>query len=45
MSGATGSVALLLRVLKGRIFIDVLDTKYLTPTWDPGRARYARSGR
>lgn len=35
MSGATGSVALLLRVLKGRPFIDVLDTMYLTPTWDP----------
>lgn len=35
MTGATGSVALLLRVLKGRIFIDVLDTMYLTPTWDP----------
>src|SRR5579863_2641091 len=35
MAGATGSVALLLRVLKGRIFVDVLDTMYLTPTWDP----------
>jgi hypothetical protein len=35
MRGATGSVALLLRVLKGRIFVDVLDTMYLTPTWDP----------
>jgi hypothetical protein len=35
MSGASGSVALLLRVLKGRIFVDVLDTMYLTPTWDP----------
>lgn len=35
MTGATGSVALLLRVLKGRLFIDVLDTLYLTPTWDP----------
>jgi hypothetical protein len=35
ISGATGSVALLLRVLKGRIFIDVQDTMYLTPTWDP----------
>ena len=35
MTGATGSVALLLRVLKGRIFVDVLDTMYLTPTWDP----------
>jgi hypothetical protein len=34
MLGATGSVALLLRVLRGRIFIDVLDTKYLTPIWD-----------
>jgi hypothetical protein len=33
--GATGSVALLLRVLKGRVFVDVLDTTYLTPTWDP----------
>jgi hypothetical protein len=35
MRGATGSVALLLRILKGRIFVDVLDTTYLTPTWDP----------
>jgi Phage portal protein, SPP1 Gp6-like len=35
MRGATGSVALLLRVLKGRIFVDVLDTMYLTPNWDP----------
>ena len=35
MRGAVGSVALLLRVLKGRIFIDVLDTLYLTPAWDP----------
>ena len=35
MRGATGSVALLLRVLKGRIFVDVLETTYLTPTWDP----------
>jgi hypothetical protein len=34
MKGATGSVALLLRVLRGRIFVDVLDTTYLTPTWD-----------
>jgi hypothetical protein len=33
--GATGSVALLLRVLRGRIFVDVLDTLYLTPIWDP----------
>src|SRR6202034_1795289 len=35
MTGATGSVALLLRVLQGRIFVDVLETIYLTPTWDP----------
>jgi hypothetical protein len=32
--GAVGSVALLLRILQGRIFVDVLDTVYLTPTWD-----------
>ena len=35
MRGAIGSVALLLRVLKGRVFVDVLDTTYLTPIWDP----------
>ena len=35
MSGATGSVELLLRVLKGRLFVGVMDTLYLTPTWDP----------
>jgi len=31
--GSVGSVALLLRVLRGRIFVAVLDTTYLTPTW------------
>lgn len=35
MKGAVGSVALLLRVLQDRVFIDVLDTVYLTPIWDP----------
>jgi hypothetical protein len=35
MRGAIGSVALLLRVLRGRVFVDVLDTMFLTPTWDP----------
>jgi hypothetical protein len=35
MSGAVGSVALLMQVLKGRIFVNVLDTTYLTPAWDP----------
>ena len=34
--GSVGSVALLLRVLQGRIFVDVLDTMYLTPTWSLG---------
>lgn len=34
MRGATGSVALWMRVLKGRIFVDVLDTLFLTPVWD-----------
>jgi len=33
--GAIGSVAILMRVLRGRIFLDVLDTTYLTPEWDP----------
>jgi hypothetical protein len=35
MRGAVGSTALLMRVLKGRVFVEVLDTTYLTPTWDP----------
>jgi len=35
IKGSVGSVALLLRILKGRIFIDVLDTTYLTPSWEP----------
>jgi hypothetical protein len=33
--GAVGSVAILMRVLSGRIFFQVLDTTYLTPIWDP----------
>ncbi len=32
--GSIGSVAILLRLLRGRVFLDVLDTSYLTPTWD-----------
>lgn len=35
MTGAVGSVALLMQVLRGRIFVNVLDTTYLTPSWDP----------
>ena len=42
MRGATGSVALLLSVLRGRIFIDVMETMYLTPTWDPEPDTLAR---
>lgn len=33
--GSVGSVAILMRVLKGRIFFDVLRTTYLTPEWKP----------
>ncbi len=36
LRGSVGSVAILLRVLRGRVFLDVLDTPYLTPVWDPG---------
>jgi Phage portal protein, SPP1 Gp6-like len=32
--GSVGSVAILLRVLRGRIFFDVIDTMYLSPVWD-----------
>lgn len=33
--GAVGSVALLLQVLEGRVFVQVLPTACLTPIWDP----------
>jgi hypothetical protein len=33
--GSIGSVAVLMRVLRGRVFFDVLDTTYLTAEWDP----------
>jgi hypothetical protein len=32
--GSIGSVSILLRLLRGRVFLDVLDTAYLTPIWD-----------
>lgn len=32
--GAVGSAALLLRVVHGRVFVDAMDTIYLTPVWD-----------
>lgn len=31
--GAVGSVAILLRVLRGRLFFSVLETQYMTPAW------------
>lgn len=33
--GAIGSVAILMRVLQGRVYFQVIDTTYLTPQWDP----------
>ena len=33
--GSIGSACLLMRVLRGRVFVDVLDTVWLTPAWDP----------
>ncbi|MDE2006411.1 MAG: phage portal protein, partial [Rhodospirillales bacterium] len=33
--GAVGSVAILMRVLRGRLFFSVLGTAFLTPSWDP----------
>jgi hypothetical protein len=32
--GSVGSVAIQLRVLRGRVFLQVLDSTYLTPCWD-----------
>jgi Phage portal protein, SPP1 Gp6-like len=33
--GSVGSVAILVRVFRGRVFFQVLDTTYLAPIWDP----------
>jgi hypothetical protein len=33
--GSVGSVAILMRLLRGRIFFQVIDTAYLSPVWDP----------
>ncbi len=35
LRGSVGSVALLMRVLRGRVFVCVLDTGFLTPSWNP----------
>jgi hypothetical protein len=34
LRGSVGSVAILLRVLKGRVFLQVLQSLYLAPEWD-----------
>jgi hypothetical protein len=34
--GSVGSVAILLRVLQGRVFFSVLESLHLTPVWDAG---------
>ena len=51
--GSIGSAAILLRVLRGRIFFQILNTMFLTPTWNPEEPdtlsrvveRYKLSGR
>ncbi len=35
LRGSVGSVAIQLRMLRGRVFLQVLETTYLTPRWDP----------
>lgn len=50
--GSVGSVAILMRVLTGRVFFQVMDTAYLSPIWNPRepdvlmalRERYKVSG-
>ncbi|OYV96074.1 MAG: hypothetical protein B7Z62_08865 [Deltaproteobacteria bacterium 37-65-8] len=34
-TGSIGSACIFLRVLKGRVFVDVMNTQFLTPQWDP----------
>lgn len=33
--GSIGSTCVLMRILRGRVFLEVLDTTWLTPAWDP----------
>lgn len=35
LRGSVGSVAVLMRVLKGKVYFQRLDTNYLSPEWDP----------
>ncbi len=34
LRGSVGSVALYMRIMRGRVFVDVVDTQFLTPVWD-----------
>jgi hypothetical protein len=34
LRGSMGSVAILMRVLRGRVFLEVLDSLFLTPEWE-----------
>ena len=34
--GSIGSACVLMRILRGRVFLEILDTTWLTPSWDPG---------
>lgn len=33
--GSVGSVAIMFRAIENRVFFDVMETEYLTPTWNP----------
>ena len=33
--GSVGSVCILMRILRGRVFLEVMETAWLTPRWDP----------
>ncbi|HTJ88893.1 MAG TPA: phage portal protein [Acidocella sp.] len=35
VKGSIGSVSILMRVLGGRVFFEVMDSTYLTPIWNP----------
>jgi hypothetical protein len=35
LRGSVGSVAVLMRVLRGRVFFSAMESLYLTPVWDP----------
>ena len=35
LRGSVGSVAIQMRVLRGRVFFDAMETTYLTPEWEP----------